>query len=345
MPKVSVIIPFYNREEYVGQAIDSILQQSFTDFEIVAVDDGSTDNGAGIVGNYRDGRVRLIGNKCNRGISFTRNHGIAEARGEYSAFLDSDDLAHPHRLKWQVDFLDAHPDHAAVGGWFKRTDMAGKPTGKIKRKPTATDQVAAERLFRTSIVNGAAMGRTSILREYPQSEDLKVSEDFDLWARIGAHYHLAALPLPLILRREHDAQTTRAESRTGRYGIFSAQLQDLGLPFTQTDVQRHFSLRRINKVDWAPDDEFLDWAEQWLQKLRRANAEKRIYPEPEFSAVLGELWFRVCKNTHPSLGLRASSRFFKSPLCRPALISARQHLVEVVTDTLWARRLRRQVKK
>lgn len=344
MPRISVVIPFYNRAAYIGDAIDSILQQSYTDFEIIAVNDGSTDEGADIVRTYHDERIRLLHNAGNRGISHTRNHGISEAQGEYTAFLDSDDLAHPHRLTWQLAFLQANPHHAAVGGWFKRADMSGRPTGQIKRKPTATRRVAAERLFRAGIVNGTAMARTDILQRYPHSEELRISEDFDLWARIGADYSLAALPLPLILRREHPAQTTRSESKARRRDIFTEQLHTLGAPFIEQDVDNHYVLRRLNKMDWSPDAAFVAWTEDWLQRLSAANHRAALYPEPEFTAVLGELWFRVCDNARPAMGQRrAWQHLMKSPLYKAALSAARQHVTARITDRLWARRLQRQV--
>ena len=105
---VSVVIPAYNRERYLADAVDSVLAQTFTDFELLIVDDGSRDRTVEIAKSYRDPRIRLVRHERNRGVAAARNTGVAEARGAYVAFLDSDDVAYPDRLARQVAFLDAH---------------------------------------------------------------------------------------------------------------------------------------------------------------------------------------------------------------------------------------------
>src|SRR5262245_19762108 len=116
-PKVSVVIAVYNREKYVRSAVDSILSQTFSDFELLVIDDGSTDGSIAVVQSHSDPRIRLIRNHTNFGVSATRNKGIQLARGEYLAFLDSDDWAYPDRLAKQIAFLDNHSEYAAVGSW------------------------------------------------------------------------------------------------------------------------------------------------------------------------------------------------------------------------------------
>src|SRR5262249_27061073 len=146
-PKVSVAIPVYNREKYIAQAIDSILAQTFTDFEILIIDDGSTDSSVAIARSYSDPHIRLVCHATNSGVAVARNSAIAHARGEYLAFLDSDDWAYPQRLAKQVAFLDRHPDYAAVGAWIEWMDTDGRPFGRTKRKPTSPEDIAALRLF------------------------------------------------------------------------------------------------------------------------------------------------------------------------------------------------------
>ena len=115
-PRVSVFIPVYNREAYVGAAIESVLRQSFQDFEILLIDDGSTDLSVEVLRSYDDRRIRVVRNERNLGQPETRNRGLALARGQYVAMLDSDDVARPDRLSRQVAFLDRHQDCVEVGG-------------------------------------------------------------------------------------------------------------------------------------------------------------------------------------------------------------------------------------
>ena len=142
-PKVTVFIPVFNREHYIGDAIESILAQTFSDFEILLVDDGSTDSSTEKIRSFSDPRIRLVCNEKNLGIPKTRNKGVELARGQYMAMLDSDDLAYPHRLKKQVAFLDNHPEYAQIGSWCRMMDAQGRILNKIKRQPTQPDDIHA----------------------------------------------------------------------------------------------------------------------------------------------------------------------------------------------------------
>jgi glycosyltransferase involved in cell wall biosynthesis len=329
-PRVSVVIPVYNRQAYIGAAVDSVLAQTFADFEVLVIDDGSTDQSRDVVRTYRDPRVHLVCHERNQGIPRTRNTGIDAAHGTYLAFLDSDDIALPTRLAKQVAFLDRHPHHAAVGGWIDWMDHTGRPLRRVKRRPLAASDVAALRLFRQGIENTASMARTAILRAYRHDERFDVSEDFEIWARIAAKHEIANLPEVLVRRRAHGQQTSRGkDERTRRYrqAIYADQLRALGIAFTETDLERHHLLRRMRKARYTPDREYVDWAEAWLLGLRAANARISNYPEPSFSQLLGALWFKVCWNASRAVGWPTVwRRCWASPLRRRALPGLRKEL-------------------
>lgn len=316
-PKVTVAIPAYNRERYLADAIESVLAQTFTDFELLIVDDGSSDRSVEIARSYRDPRVRIVRHDRNKGVAAARNTAVAEAAGAYFAFLDSDDVAYPDRLARQVAFLDRHPDHAAVGAWIDWMDEHGRRTRRVKRKPVSWDEIAAQRLFRAGLENTVSMARTAILRRYGHDERYSLGSDFDLWARIAADHKLANLPRVLACRRLHPAQTTReraAQIREHRLDIFASQLDALGISHTREDLARHFLLRRMHKESFRPDRAYLDWAEGWLSKLQTANAQAGFCPEPAFSRVLGGFWLKACRCAASEEGSRAWRRFFASPL-------------------------------
>ena len=320
-PKVSVAIPVYNRERYVAAAIDSILAQGFTDFELLAIDDGSTDASRAVIEAYDDPRIRLVANHPNAGIAATRNRAVGLARGEYLAFLDSDDVACPDRLARQVAFLDAHPDVAAVGAWVAWIDSDGRALGRVKRMATAPDDIAAQRLFRPGIVNSAAMARTAVLRQFPHRADLRVGEDFEMWARFAAAHRVANLPAVLVRCREHGQRITQAlagQAKQVRGAICAAQIEALGVAFDDTDLERHVLLRRMHEVGFTPDRAYLDWAEAWLNRLRAANASAGLYPEPAFSHELGVFWAKTCRHAAATIGLGAWARFLTAPLGRVA---------------------------
>jgi len=322
LPKVSVVIPVYNREKYVAVAIDSILSQTFSDFELLVVDDGSTDRTIDVVLSYSDPRIRLVRNNANRGVATTRNKGIQLARGEYLAFLDSDDWAYPKRLAKQIAFLDNHPDYAAVGSWIEWMSEEGRPSGRIKRKPTSPGEIAAWRLFQQGIENSASMARTDMLRAYRHREEFDICEDFELWARIAAHHKLATLPEVLVRRRMHAGQLTQQKAaRTDgqRLAIYAAQFHLLGISFTDTDLKRHLLLRSMRKRGFRPDLIYLEWAETWLLRLQAANQQAGYYPEPAFSQLLGRFWLKVCWYAASDDRLTVWWRFWRSALCRQTL--------------------------
>ena len=315
MPEISVIIPVYNRERYIETAVASILAQNGApSLELLVVDDGSTDDSVARVEAIQDPRVRVLRAAENGGIAHARNRGIAAARGRYAAFLDSDDIARPDRLARQFAFLERNPSHAAVGAWIGWIDDRGHRLSRIKRKPRRARLIAAERLFRSGIENSTAMARRDILAAYPHDESLVVGSDYDLWARIARDHDVANLPHLLVDRRQHDAQATAenvSRDRRFRCRIFAWQLDELGIEHSEDDRIRHYRLRRFNKAGDAPDAEYLDWAEDWLQRLRAANQRANCYPEPEFSRLLSLFWASACvhaqSRTHGLRRLAGSS--------------------------------------
>jgi glycosyltransferase involved in cell wall biosynthesis len=303
----------------VGIAVDSILSQTFSDFELLVIDDGSIDRTIDVVRSCSDPRIRLVCNNTNLGVATTRNKGIQLARGEYLAFFDSDDWAYPERLAKQTAFLDNHPDYAAVGSWIEWMSEAGHPSGRIKRKPTSPEEIAAWRLFQQGIENSASMARTDVLRAYRHREEFDICEDFDFWARIAASHKLTALPEVLVRRRIHAGQLTKekaARTQERRLAIYAAQLQLLGVSFTDTDLKRHSLLRSMRKRGFRPDLTYVEWAETWLLRLQAANHRAGCYPEPAFSQLLGRFWLKVCWHAASGEGLTILWRFWWSPLRR-----------------------------
>jgi len=317
IPKVTVFIPVYNREEYVGEAIESILAQTFSDFEILLVDDGSTDTSVEKIRAFSDPRIRLVCNDRNLGIPKTRNKGVELARGQYMAMLDSDDRAFPNRLEKQVGFLDHHPEYAQVGSWCQMMDKDGTPLKKIKRQPVLSEDIHAQFLFRCAMSNRSIMARTAILREYGYRNDFPRCQDYELHVRLTKRYKVANLPECLVYGRIHPQQITGQTPDLGdakKQEIISSQLQELGVAFSPDDFHPHLTLSRMRKSEFIPDANYLAWAKTWLCQLQQANAQTHCYAEPAFSAALGEKWLQACWTSRKNIGWRAWKVFFSSPL-------------------------------
>ena len=328
-PKVTVFIPVFNREPYVGDAIESVLHQDFTDFEILLIDDGSTDRSVEIMRAYTDPRVRIVCNDDNLGIPRTRNRGLELARGEYIALLDSDDRAATTRLQKQVDFLDNHPDHVQVGSWCRMIDERGRRMKKVKRQPVLPQDVDAQLLFRCALSNRSIMARTAILQRFGYRVDYPRCQDYYLHVQLAKQYKMANLPECLVYGRVHHQQITRQTAELGddrKREIAREQLLEMGAAFTDADLTPHLNLSRMRKLRITPDRKYLEWAEDWLLQLERANQQSRRYEEQAFRRALSEKWMQACWAARGSVQWGALKTFLRSPLHKAAGASLRQHL-------------------
>jgi glycosyltransferase involved in cell wall biosynthesis len=205
-PKVSVLLPVYNGGKYLGEAIESILRQTFTDFEFIIIDDGSTDRSVEIVTSYNDRRIRLIRNGSNLGLIATLNRGLGAASGEYIARMDADDVSLPERLSRQVAFMDARPELVASGTWAKEIDEGGNITGD--RRITFGEQMEYGFWWPCPIIHPSAIIRKSLLGDLRYDPRALHAEDYDLWLSLKKKYALDNLPEYLILYRMHGGSTS-----------------------------------------------------------------------------------------------------------------------------------------
>jgi glycosyltransferase involved in cell wall biosynthesis len=328
-PKVTVFIPVYNRERYIGAAIDSILAQNFPNYELLLIDDGSTDCSLEIMRSYPDPRIRVVCNERNHGQPRTRNRGIQLARGEYTAMLDSDDFAHPNRLEKQVAFLDRHPDYAEVGSWDRAIDTQGRLLKKVRRQPASPEDIHAQLLFRCCLSNRSIMARTTILRAYGYRNDYPRCQDYELHVRLAKKYKLGNLPEVLVFGRVHPGQLTRQTTELGnvkKRAIVRTQLNELGVAFSEADLDLHLILPRMRKRRFTPDRAYLEWAEAWLLKLKGANRRKQCYAEQAFAQAVSDQWVRACRAAWASMGWTAWKYFLRSPLRKDFGLRLKQDL-------------------
>lgn len=204
MPKVSVIIPTYNAMPYLPETVDSVLQQTFTDFELIIIDDGSSDQTVQWLSELADPRVRLICQE-NQGVTVARNLGIAEAKGEYIAFLDHDDLWNLTKLEKQVSCLDNNPSVGLVHTWMVLVDEHGKSTGRVMIS-NAEGDVWKQLLEQNSIASSSVMVRRCCFETvgvFSPARDFYTVEDWEFWIRIAASYPFAMIKEPLLSWRQH----------------------------------------------------------------------------------------------------------------------------------------------
>jgi glycosyltransferase involved in cell wall biosynthesis len=185
-PIVSVVMPVFNGERYLRESIESILNQSWRDFEFIIIDDGSTDASAGIIDSYNEPRIVRETFQDNRGLITALNRGLEIARGRYVARHDADDVALPQRLQRQVQFLDTHSDVAIVGSAYIEIDETGRP-GKQVRMPEDVFSLRWHSLFQNPFAHSTVMFRRAnvlMMGSYACAADASHIEDYELWLRL-----------------------------------------------------------------------------------------------------------------------------------------------------------------
>lgn len=212
-PKVSVLMPVYNGEKYLKEAIDSILNQTFTDFEFLIIDDGSRDNSVEIINSYQDPRIKLVQNKTNLKLITTLNKGLALAKGEYIARMDCDDFSLPQRFEKQISYLDIHNDIGVLGTGFELMDARGNSFTSIQF-PTQSNVLKWSLFFYCPIAHPTVVMRRSIVNQVGgYNSEAVYCEDYDLWIRVAKTTQIGNLPDVLVKIRKHDANVTNVFSR------------------------------------------------------------------------------------------------------------------------------------
>jgi glycosyltransferase involved in cell wall biosynthesis len=203
MPKISVIIPAYNAMTYLPETLDSVIAQTFKDFEVLVVDDGSTDDTPVYVASHTDSRVKLIA-QSNQGTAAARNNGISQAKGEYVAFLDADDLWRKEKLEKQVQILDSRPEIGLVYTWLELIDHTGKSLNKVLASDVE-GYVWKEMVTNCRISGGSQhLIRRKCFEEVGGfATDLHFAEDWEMLIRLSSRYHFAGVKEPLVLYRQH----------------------------------------------------------------------------------------------------------------------------------------------
>ncbi len=209
MPLVSVFIPVYNREKYIKKSIQSILNQSLTDFELIIINDGSTDNTEEIILSFDSPKIRYYKNKQNLGIPKTRNRGLELARGKYLALLDSDDVALPNRLKIQVDYMESHPEVIVSGTHFKNIKILKRYEHSIKKTDS---EIRSFLLWGVPFLQPTLIIRLNEIKnkKIKYSEECDVAEDYDFAYKIvnEAKGKITNLKHKTIFYRRHSENIT-----------------------------------------------------------------------------------------------------------------------------------------
>lgn len=303
--KVSIIIPAYNSMKFLPETLASVWQQTFTDFEVLIIDDGSLDDIKEWVSQIDDARLKLVC-QANQGASAARNNGIRAARGEYIAFLDADDLWMPTKLETHVSYLDKNPDVGLVYSWTAITDAQGKPTGRVM-KPTDEGDILRKILVRNIVVCPSVVVRRCCFDEVGFFIDsLRFNEDWEMWIRIASQYHFAVIKETLVYYRQHANNTSKK---------WQSMQEGYKFVIEKTFESVPSELKYLKNQSYGNANLILGWkaiqsqSQDWELAAHFRNKAISYYPQVIFSQEFWRLSFAIALMHY--LGSNGYSRFLE----------------------------------
>jgi len=288
--QVSVVMPVRDAEDSVISACLSILQQSFTDLELLVVDDGSRDATRDRLHELRDPRLRVIENTGPRGISGALNCGVGHAFGQYIARMDADDVSYSDRLQLQYSYLQTHVDVDVCGTAMRQTD------GRIRQYPEADQAIKARMVFENAIAHPTVMMRKSIFDQFQAAYDttLDVAQDYAFWVKNLESLNFANLADILHVYQVDSSSDffvrRQARRREAARRIRQVLLARLALDPTREELSLHHAVAELRfpfLLERARD------VAEWLMRLKHANRYNAVFEETAFENVLAERYFTI----------------------------------------------------
>ncbi|MCP4632845.1 MAG: glycosyltransferase [candidate division Zixibacteria bacterium] len=318
-PLLSIIMIVYNSELYIAEAIESILNQTCKDFEFIIIDDGSTDNSIKIIKSYSDSRIRFLSNKTNRGIVYSRNRGLEEAKGEFVGMFDSDDVAYRSKFEEQINFLNSHQDYGMIGSWVEWIDENGNNSGKGWKLDAASEYIPAIMLFRNYFVQSAVLYRSECISGRRFQEGLEIGEDYQLWLDICQLHKVWNLPKYLVKYRIHLQSTTSNKSALKRYdkNLFTGLFEQLGIEASDEEIELHIMLRYDATIR---SGRILIGISNWLEKIIVQNKTSKVYNHAILTKVAFNRWLKSCYMAR-SMVFKTAFIFVTSRILRLYLVS------------------------
>ncbi|HWY10797.1 MAG TPA: glycosyltransferase family 2 protein [Bacteroidia bacterium] len=309
MPLVSVLMPVYNAEAFVKEAIASILDQSYQNFEFIIINDGSTDSSEGQIISFKTDKIKYYKNETNLGLIATLNKGIDLCKGEYIVRMDADDLSLRDRIKKQVEFMESNKGVGVCGCDYIHF-------GKGKQIPLKShhthDLISGWMLFNSSVVHPALIIRSSVLKSektYFNSE-FKHVEDYELWSRLLFKSQFADIPETLLKYRIHASQVSlkfRGEQIENGNKVRKRLLEKIGFKFSEREFRVHCLLGNSQIISSLND---LAALSVWFDELYDQNQKLKFIPEATLQNILAKQWYDACGITN--LGTKAFFFYFKS---------------------------------
>ena len=286
-PAVTVLMPVYNAEKYLHEAIESVLKQTFIDFEFLIIDDGSEDESEKIIRSFDDPRIVFVKNEKNLGIAKSLNRGVELARGEYVARMDADDISLPERLQLQYEFMRAHPEVGLCGGAVRGFGARARED----RYPEKEEEIRAQLLFNAAFAHPAVMIRRTLLLKKRYREVYEGAEDYDLWTRCVGETGCANLPDFLLLYRHHEKQVSAENQKRQRTVANRVRLEYLRRVHSDFTAEEASVLGDVAYRIFVPYEK----VERLLRKIQKCN--RGFFDEKTLQTVFArQYWWMLGQN-------------------------------------------------
>lgn len=330
---ISIALPAYNAKDYIAECLDSLLAQTYQNFEIILIDDCSTDGTADVVATYTDSRIRYFKNEKNSGIVYSLNKAYALCRGAYIARMDADDRCMPDRLEKQIKYLQQHKDIGIVAVWYRTFGAANG----VHRPATDPDEIKCRLLFTLQLMHSGWLFRRELVQEHKLQyrEEYKYAEDWDFLVRASAVTRLSNVPEILVDYRINPKQVSNIHSRTQKQvadTVAKNQLDALGLTLTEEEfcIYRASFGRRENLLS----EEEMRLLISVLKRLEQANVKRGIYREEVLHRVIQEELYYLCNYNLARKNLSGLQLYTSGYFCKIKIGSVKQ--CKFLLRSLWA---------
>lgn len=312
-PTVSVVLPVYNCEQYIGEAVKSILKQSFADFELIVIDDKSPDKTVEIIRTFKDNRIKLFLNERNLGRAGSDNFALSVVKGKYIAKMDGDDICHPQRLEKQALYLNEHHQVNVVGSWIKSFGVSKY----LHKYPADSAAIKCKTLLGMPIGNSSIMLRSELFqsRDMRYNNSIRQAEDYDFFARYFNYLNIHVIPEPLLYYRtyQNDFKQKIVDDRKESVKTIRRNfLQDWGITLSEAEYKLLDLIYNLDKPLAAYN---LVDVEHLFKKIITYNNKNKLFDENALKRFLSQRWFFVCYH-YQEQKFGSISAYFKSDLCK-----------------------------
>ena len=319
----------YNSDKYINEAINSILSQTFTDFELIIVNDGSTDKTKNVILSINDSRIKYYENPNNIGQNISRNIALKYSIGKYIAVMDADDISYDNRLEKQIKFMEEHEDYGLIGSLAGVIDHTGKSLGISQSKCFPPNETMVYLLFRNCFTHSSILFRKEILKKVGINKNLLLAADYEIIVKVSRFMKVGNINEELVKYRRHDnSELYLNKDKKDKYdqSILIKQINELGLNPSEAELNIHHSIYK--KFVHSVDKDYYCTL-NWLDQLFNANRKMKIFPESVFYKRISGYWFNLMNNP-AQYKLKLLQPYFSSPILKSSNRTIKDHLKFII---------------